>query len=95
MTKRSPVKQWQKGDLVLLENEPKVHARLLVIVEVNGSTAKVAPLDLATAADATSNRREEIFSPLEALVDPAMFLKTDEFLETLRSHLREMEARKK
>lgn len=95
MTKRSPVKQWQKGDLVLLENEPKVHARLMEIVEVNGSMAKLTPLDHSAAADAVSNRREEIFSPLEALVDPAMFIKTEEFLETLRSQLSGKETREK
>jgi hypothetical protein len=95
MTKRSSDKQWQKGDLVLLDSEPKVHARLMVIAEVDGSTAKLVPLNLSSTADATDNCRKMISSPLQALVDPAIFIRTEEFLETLRSHLSRMEGREK
>jgi len=87
MTKRTPKRQWQTGDLVLLETGPKVHARLMEIVEINGARARLALLDFAKPPSDPNGRTEEYWSPLEALVDPALYIKTEEFLQTLRMYL--------
>jgi len=92
MTKPSRNKKWQRGDLVLLETGPKVHARLMEIVEINGTRARLVLLDLSKPPGDPSSRKEEIWSPIEALVDPALFIKTEEFLQTLRMHLTRAEA---
>jgi hypothetical protein len=87
MTKQPRKKQWQPGDLVLLETGPKVHARLMEIIEINGRRARLALLDLAKPPDAPNNRTEVGWSPIDDLVDPALFIKTEEFVQTLRAHL--------
>jgi len=91
MTKRSPKTQWQSGDLVLLEAEPKIHARLMRIVDISGTRAKLAPLDLSTLLSNPNGSTGGIWAPLDALVDPALFIKTEEFLETLRDHMHRTE----
>jgi len=91
MTRKTRKKQWQPGDLVLLETGPKVHARLMEIVEIKGSRARLALLDLTKPANLPNCRLEECWSPLETLVDPSLFIKTEEFLQTLRAQLARQE----
>jgi hypothetical protein len=44
-------------------------------------------LDFAKPPSDPNGRTEEYWSPLEALVDPALYIKTEEFLQTLRMYL--------
>jgi hypothetical protein len=87
MTKRTRKKQWQPGDLVLLETGPKIHARLMKIIAIKGNRAHLALLDLTKPPNHPDGQLQHTWSSLDALVDPSLFIKTEEFLETFRAHL--------
>ena len=65
---------------------PKVHALLMQVVEVSGERVKTAFLDAAAAESCwRSNRRlAGVWHPVSELEDPALFLRTEEYLQTLR-----------
>ena len=82
---KKPSKKWQPGDLVLHEAAPKVHCMLMEVTEVKGGHAKAAflhpiPLNLISRVNGLS----EDWHPMALLHDPAVFLRTEEFLQTLR-----------
>jgi len=71
----------------LLDSDHKTHATLHEVLEVKGTKARTAYLDAgmrAKAARGQANYQGEWHSFAE-LHDPALFLRTDEYLETLRS----------
>ncbi|HYG34126.1 MAG TPA: hypothetical protein VEC99_05050 [Clostridia bacterium] len=85
--------KWRPGDLVLHEKDPKIHAMLMEIIEIQGDKAMVAYLDSQAAAEqGLANRRSdrsEFWCRANELQDPALFLKTEEFHQTVRERLRQ------
>ena len=82
----SQKKQWHAGELVLHRAAPKVHALLMEVVEVAGERAKTDFLD-AGAAEVCwrpNQRLTGVWHSMSDLEDPALFLKTDEYLRTLQ-----------
>jgi hypothetical protein len=82
----SQKKQWHAGELVLHRAAPKVHALLMEVVEVAGERAKTDFLDPGAAEVCwRSNRRlAGVWHSMSDLEDPVLFLKTDEYLQTLQ-----------
>ena len=79
-------KRWRCGDLVLLSSDHKTHATLREILEIKGARARTAYLDRglrARAAKGQTDYQGEWHS-IRELNDPALFLRTEEYLETLR-----------
>jgi hypothetical protein len=85
-------KKWQPGDLVLLASGPKIHRQLMEVLEVRRDRARTAYLETGLQSrDLVQKRkpaRPEAWHPLQELCDPALFLKTDEFVRTLQERSR-------
>jgi hypothetical protein len=77
-------KKWQPGDLVLHQADPKIHAMLMEVVEIKAGQARTAYLDRKLNSGANP---EKSWHRVSELVDPAVYLKTDEFIHTLKHHL--------
>jgi hypothetical protein len=84
--KEPGTKKWRVGDLVLDADGPKTHRFLLEIVEIRGPRAHTVYLEGSPANGITHDPGS--WRPLSKLLDPASFLKTEEFLRTLHSRLR-------
>ena len=79
-------KRWRCGDLVLLDSDHKTHATLREILEIKGAKARTVHLDprlRAKAAGGKGDYRGE-WHLLTQLNDPALFLQTEEYADTLR-----------
>lgn len=86
---REPRKlRWRPGDLVLHDSDPKTHAMLMVVLETRGMLARTAYLEahIRRRANGASRARDGSgrWYPMGELHDPALFLKTEEFRETLQ-----------
>ncbi len=80
------IKKWQRGDLVLHEDHPKTHAMLMEIVDIKPGHAKTVFLAPPFhEAPGKNHPAHDTWHPLDKLHDPVRFLKTQEFLETLRA----------
>jgi len=85
-------KKWQPGDLVLHESDPKIHGMLMEVLQVQGDRARIIYLDGRERYRASFAQGETgvlgVWYPLDKLQDPALFLRTEEFQQTLRERAR-------
>jgi len=86
MDMRKSQRRWQSGDLVLLSSDHKTHATLREILEVKGTKARTVYLDPRLRAKAAQGQSDYCgeWHSFEDLHDPALFLRTEEYMETLR-----------
>ena len=85
MEQKETQKKWQRGDLVLHKEDPKTHGMLMEVVKVKGNKARTVYLDAKTPPRTARNGSWHAFADL---LNPALFLRTDEFVQTLREQSR-------
>ena len=85
---KSPSRKWCPGDLVLHEADPKTHAMLMEVLEVKGQKARTAYLSRRGRMGSCEATSRGTWHSVAALQDAALYLKTDEFAQTLRRRSR-------
>ncbi len=91
MKPKPGAKKWRPGHLVLHEADPKTHAMLMEVLEIKGNLARTAYLDPHAEGQAKGTGKATgqpgSWHRLELLLDPALFLRTEEYLQTLCERL--------